>query len=76
MATTYKLSLTFSSNDGDVTHSSNYADPDVEGTTVNNLATTIINNAELFAKAPTALKSAKIVTTETDVFDISDWSNV
>lgn len=57
------LKMVFTTATGTTTHSYAYADEEATSTQVATLASTIITNNSLFANAPLALKSAKIVTT-------------
>ena len=67
MATRLKMVYTDSSG-GSVTHSWNYADPEVTTASVSALAQATITNNSIFTNPPVALKSATaIVTTETNV---------
>ena len=72
MATVSKLVLTFlDSNGGKVTQNHNHADPDVTDAQVKSLMQTIVTNGSIFATPPSAIQSAKIVTTETTSIDLS-----
>lgn len=71
MAASYRLSMVFNTSSGDKTFSYNYADPEMEASTVKAAANAIIENGSIFENVPTALKSAYITMTEKDYYDIS-----
>lgn len=64
-----RLKMVFNTAAGTtVTHSYNYADPDVATTDIGTLASTIVTNNAIYQQPPTSLKSAVVITTtETDV---------
>ena len=49
----------------------NYFDPECADANVKAMGQAIVDNKEIFAKAPVALTAAKIVTTETTTIDLS-----
>ena len=72
MASTTKLVLTMTTTDGDKNFSYNYANPEMSTTVVKALATALITNGSFFVSVPTATKAAKIVTTTSEEYDLSD----
>lgn len=72
MALTTRLSLTFGTEDGTTTTMSfNYADPEVTTQLVNALMNGIITNGSIYQKVPLTKKTAKLIQTSTDEFDLS-----
>lgn len=72
MAVSYKLAYVFEGSNGkDLNISYNYADPEVESTDVIALANGIIENRVIFTNAPVAVKSAKLIATETTSFNVN-----
>lgn len=62
--TSSKWVFTYQTTDGSsTTHTYRYADTTAETSDLNTVATTTITNGSIFAKVPTTLKSAKLVTT-------------
>ena len=67
-----KLVLEFTGVGGKATFSYNYANPDTTPTTVKALMQGMITNGSIFAIPPVEAVSAKLVTTTTDEYDLSD----
>lgn len=69
--TATKLVLKFMSATGsEITMNYNYVDPEVEAASVKALMEGIIANGSIFANVPTAMTSAKVVTTEETLIDL------
>ena len=66
-----KLVIDFAGTTGDVKFSYNYANPEMSATSVKALATALITNGSVFDNPPVTAKSAKIVTTTEEEYDIS-----
>lgn len=75
MAAGTKLVLVFETTDGSTTtFSFNYADPGARKVDVIALATAMIANKTLWERQPSAIKSAKTVTTSENEYDVSNLS--
>lgn len=73
MAEGTKLVMTFATSSGkDTQLSFKYGKPSATTAQVKTLGNTILSNAEIFEYPPTALKSAKMVTTSETVYDLSN----
>lgn len=66
-----RLQMVFTTSEGDSQMSYNYVKPNISGATVQTVANAIITNGSIFAKVPTAIKSAKLVTTTETLVDLS-----
>ena len=66
-----KLVLEFVGTGSNVKCSYNYADPDTTPATVKALMTGMIANGSIFAVQPLEAKSAKLVTTTEEDYDLS-----
>lgn len=72
MATSTKLSLNFTKNDGgSMNLSYNYAKKEFNAANVKALMEGIVANGDIFERIPAAAKSAKIVTIEETAIDLS-----
>lgn len=72
MATVSKLALTFLNEyGGKETFNYNYANPNVESSTVEALMDGMIANGAIFSTPPVTKKSAKIITTQETSIDLS-----
>ena len=72
MAASSKLILSFAdSNDDNVNFTYNHAKKEASSSNVKALMEGIVANGEIFEKTPASIKSAKIVTTETQEVDLS-----
>lgn len=72
-STLYKLSIEFATLDGrTLTMNFNYVKPDLGVAYVKALANGIVSNGSIFAKVPAVTKSAKIVTTSEEDYDLSE----
>ena len=67
-----KLVLTFAGTNGDVTFSYAYVKDSVTTSNVKSLVNGLITNGSIFANPPVSAKSAKIVTTSEEPFDLSE----
>lgn len=63
MAAGTKLSVTYTSADGDYTQSYNRVDSEAEVADIQAAVTSVITNGIIFTKVPTGVKSMKLVTT-------------
>lgn len=72
MATVSKLVIECMTNNGDKTFSWNYANPEASVTDVKTLGQTLIANGDIFEEPPTAMKAARIVTTTSTDYDLSE----
>ena len=72
MATSTKLLLNFlKSNGNEMGLTYNYANPSASRTDIKALMQGIVANGAIFENTPAAIRSAKIVTTETTDVDLS-----
>lgn len=67
---THKLILTYATEDGEIKHTYNYADPSADTEDIKAAMQAEIENGSIFAKVPTAAKDAAIVTTITTYIEI------
>jgi len=67
-----RLVLEFTTSSGDKSFSFNYADPQVTSADVKALAQAMITNGDIYETVPLTIKSAKIVTTTTTMYDLSE----
>ncbi len=66
-----KLVLEFAGTGSDVKFSYNYADNNITTANVKALMNGLIANGSIFENPPVSAKSAKIITTNTTVYDLS-----
>ena len=71
MATTTKIVLTMETSNGDKSFSYNYASSTATTASVKAVGTALVTNGDIFENVPTALKAAKLVTTNEAEFDLS-----
>ena len=72
MTTTTKLSLNFAKSNGNSMNLSyNYARQDASNANIKLLMEGIVANGAIFQNQPAAIRSAKIITTETTDVDLS-----
>lgn len=72
MAAGTSLVLSFATASGSTTHTWKYAKANATKANVQALITATITNGELFSAVPTAIKSAKIVTTTEQAYDLDE----
>ena len=72
MATTTKLLMNFTKSDGDlISMSYNHAKKEFNKANVKSLMEGIVANGAIFEKTPFAIKSAKVITTESVDVDLN-----
>ena len=67
-----RLVMTFAGYNGDVTFSYGYAKESATTNQVKSLMNGLITNGSIFFDPPLTMKSAKMVITNTDEYDLSD----
>lgn len=72
MASVSKLALAFLDKDGaKINFNYNYAEPNANGTKVKALMEGMITNGSIFSTPPAIIKSAKLITTDTNSIDLN-----